>query len=337
MKKILDLLKEKWGEYVLEILVITIGIFGAFILNDWNEKRKEKEKFLILTEQLYNSIYTDILSFENTQKFTSEQIHLIDKYLNFCDKKVYKKNIAELFYLDTHGKLDFTESKILSNKLEFNANSISQNKLSKKIFRSYLNFTFSEHSNYDDTFTKFLIFKKLPRTALIFGWFGTNTASYDTSLYNSKHIEILENLKNEEDFIENLKILKSDKYLNLNMLENTTDNAKEVLNSLYKFNPKIKLQFEDIQIIGTALKDNFNEGVAMKNMNNRNSLWKIKLQLENGEIKFRNGNDWSQNWGGDDFPNGKAIWFGNNIYVEKGYYEITLDLLKKSYKFEKLK
>ena len=47
MKKILDLLKEKWGEYVLEILVITIGIFGAFILNDWNEKRKEKEKFLI--------------------------------------------------------------------------------------------------------------------------------------------------------------------------------------------------------------------------------------------------------------------------------------------------
>ena len=147
MKKILDLLKEKWGEYVLEILVITIGIFGAFILNNWNEKRKEKEKFLILTEQLYNSIYTDILSFENTQKFTSEQIHLIDKYLNFCNKKVYKKNIAELFYLDTHGKLDFTESKILSNKLEFNPNSISQNKLSKKIFRSYLNFTFSEHFN----------------------------------------------------------------------------------------------------------------------------------------------------------------------------------------------
>ena len=36
------------------------------------------------------------------------------------------------------------------------------------------------------------------------------------------------------------------------MLETTTDNAKEVLNSLYKFNPKIKLQFEDIQIIGTT-------------------------------------------------------------------------------------
>ena len=320
-------------------MVITIGIFGAFILNDWNEKRKEKEKFLILTEQLYNSIYTDILSFENIQKSTSEQIHLIEKYLNFSNKKVYKKNIAQLFYLDTYGKLDFTESKILSSKLDFNPYSISQNKLSKKIFRSYLNLPFSENFNYnnDDAFTNFLIFKKLPRTALIFGWFGTNTATYDTSLYNSKHINILENLKVEEDFLENLKILKSTKLLSLNMIENTTNNAKEVLNSLYKFNQKIKLQFEDIQIIGTALKGNFIEGVTMKNMNNRNSLWKIKLQLENGEIKFRNGNDWSQNWGGDDFPIGEANWFGNNIYVKKGYYEITLDLIKKSYKFEKLK
>ena len=117
----------------------------------------------------------------------------------------------------------------MSNKLEFNPNSISQNKLSKKIFRSYLNFTFSEHSNYDDTFTKFLIFKKLPRTALIFGWFGTNTASYDTSLYNLKHVNILESLKDDEDFQENLKILKSAKYLNLNVLETTSDNANEVL------------------------------------------------------------------------------------------------------------
>ena len=119
----------------------------------------------------------------------------------------------------------------MSNKLEFNPNSISQNKLSKKIFRSYLNFTFSENFNYnnDDLFTKFLILKKLPKTALIFGWFGTNTASYDTSLYNLKHVNILESLKDDEDFQENLKILKSAKYLNLNVLETTTDNAKEVL------------------------------------------------------------------------------------------------------------
>ena len=45
MKKIIELLKKKWGEYVIEILVITIGIFGAFILNNWNEKENKKKSF----------------------------------------------------------------------------------------------------------------------------------------------------------------------------------------------------------------------------------------------------------------------------------------------------
>ena len=59
MKKILETLKLKWAEYLLEILVIMIGILGAYALNNWNEDRKERSQQIILITQLLEDAKAD--------------------------------------------------------------------------------------------------------------------------------------------------------------------------------------------------------------------------------------------------------------------------------------
>ncbi|MEQ8907363.1 DUF6090 family protein [Ekhidna sp.] len=69
MKRILSTLSQKWPEYLLEILVITIGILGAFALNNWNEDRKSQQE----AQELYQQL---LLDYESNLKQLNQKIEL---------------------------------------------------------------------------------------------------------------------------------------------------------------------------------------------------------------------------------------------------------------------
>lgn len=87
MKKILDQLKAEWYKYVLEILVITVGILGAFALNSWNENRKSRNTEQLAVERLIEDLESDLFRYEFLQESYLERIARCDSGLQLLQNQ----------------------------------------------------------------------------------------------------------------------------------------------------------------------------------------------------------------------------------------------------------
>ena len=91
MKKIIEHLKSDWYKYLLEIIVIMMGILGAFALNNWNEERKMREEGKQYVIEIYTDLKNDagtLKGIVDTLKVQSDASRRVLKIIESTDKLI---------------------------------------------------------------------------------------------------------------------------------------------------------------------------------------------------------------------------------------------------------
>jgi len=106
MNKILNHLKENWVRHGFETLVVTVGILGAFALNNWNDQTKKNTLEVETLREIQLSLKSNLEHIngiaDNMKKDVSKLKTLV---IHLQTRKPYVDSLEELFYYPYRGHI----------------------------------------------------------------------------------------------------------------------------------------------------------------------------------------------------------------------------------------
>jgi len=328
----------KYLKYAVgEIILVVLGILIAIQINNWNEENIKDALFQDSMEQIYNGLKTDIDSYNSLQKGLIEQIQLIDLVLNNSDSL----NIFEIPFALHYIYWDFitikTETGYFTQNLIYNPENRQQKLLAKRL-ASYVMSINSFKSHIDIDLNKILNENGLPRPELALYNRKAHLVQ-DSAYFTENQMNIASNLIHSENFRSILKTIRVKTNYDVNDMKNIVAESESIISSIKTEYPDIRIIFENVGIIGTAINGFDGVGVISTPMKETDfAIYETELFLKKGLVKFRSNDSWLKNWGGDSFPEGEAHHDGNDISIDQsGLYLIRLDLNSNKYYFTRLK
>ncbi len=326
-----------------EVVIIMLGIFFALQLQIWNEKRKQEALFKVTLEQLYNTITDDSWHFDATSILGEGIVEVIDQLLLFNDSIPSESLPTGLWYitLTTDNQFNSETIQILEN-LEYNTGNIKQNYLAKQLmgYGTLVNEKSKSAFPIENTIDDMLLQNNIP----IPGFDLNNQHEgyiVDSTYYTERDILNASKLVKDENFRTHLKTQRTVISLRVLDFKELHNDALAMLSLIKRYHPEVKLLFQDVGIIGTSINGFDDVGAKSTPMtltDEEQSIWEIDLYLKQGRVKFRCRDSWAINWGGNNFPKGKALDHGPDITIpEAGNYRVVLNLTDNTYDFIKIK
>jgi len=138
VKRILTTLKQKWPEYILEIMVITIGILVAFTLNNWNQGRKEAVKERELLKSIRYSLGEAKQELTRISKSNQQRVESLEKLYKAAEKNMpYEEDMAGDFANVTGWANPFLKSTAYESLKNYGLEFISNKELRENLSDIY--------------------------------------------------------------------------------------------------------------------------------------------------------------------------------------------------------
>jgi hypothetical protein len=328
----------KYFKYALgEIFLVVIGILIALQLNNWNESRKTNDEFKAVLQQMYTVIDQDSENLTLIRRQVSKQIEIIDNIVQNPEGINNKLLPHLLFYLDLEPSDLNSEISYLLGYLKFNPKNQKQSNLNKSL-SSYGKAIKEGYNGSRKDITSFLDELNLPYPSITFGYSALNDyQNMDSTFFDDSDIKRTLKLLESSKFQNALKSSRSIKFTSLIFIDNIinlTNTNKRLIQDYY---PKVKLLYSNIGLVGDATQhNNWTKNFPLTLTNESKAIWEGDIILSDGSLKFREGENWNFNWGGDEFPFGNTYFYGDNIKVKSGSYHVILNLSEKTYEFIKL-
>ena len=129
---------KNWKKYVFEFISIFLAITLAFLLDRWNDDRKDRIAETKILEEIYNGLERDSLDLANDEKYFKIAFRGIQYFNDIIDGKIVENDSLTTFYF-----LFSRESIVVQNKSGYESlksrglETIEDDSLRRKIINLY--------------------------------------------------------------------------------------------------------------------------------------------------------------------------------------------------------
>lgn len=134
MKKILNHVRTDWYKYVLELIVITAGILGAFALNNWNEGSKQNASEKRVLTEILDNLKEDRVQLVNAETQLDNSVKsiqfMMDAELSELDDQTLSKHLALFINFYKYYPIDNAYETLKTSDITISSNDL-KNDISK--------------------------------------------------------------------------------------------------------------------------------------------------------------------------------------------------------------